>query len=791
MRKIWMMVAANIRKSKGQTVGMLILMLMSAMFLYMGLVMYFGVERFFDARAEELNTPHFVTLQNPTAPSNAQLAFIEQFPGVYTTESQGVLVGSGSFLGVDSYYSNGTPNTGLFIIADGTAEQNMNLPVLVGDFLPLEDDSVYIFHTKFIEGGHEIGDKIRLDFMGQELDFIVSGSTEEILFGNYALAAVWRVYVSNERFNQLRAQFPDNYVNMISARMENIDDAVQLFAEYRNEFLGTEYFDERLVGAIPLTHHSIREIGTLIPMLVAMFLTAFSIILLVVGIVVIYVRISNSIEENMTNIGVQKAMGYRDNQIISAILLQFGLIVLIGGVLGIALSQAALPTIARILEPTMGLPWNPPLEPWTAVFSLFAVLFAVLSFSLLSSWRIKKLYPLTALRENISTHSFKKNPVPLDKSRGPLTMMLALKQIVQNKKQSLMIGVIVAAVTFASVSGVTLYYNSNINPDSFTHAVLGEMSDIIVAVNDSNHISIFEERVQAHPGVSRVFGNELVMAIVDDIAHLMWIVDDFSLLTGGSLVEGRFPLHFNEVVMGPVSLELMDKGVGDLVTIRSGNREQNFLVTGVVQSIARGFDPLMGMMNTEGFYRIQPDFAFSEYWIYLEDGVDSSAFMDSLMRLEGDTIAAIISMEDEIEPQVREIGNAFAIVTLIILTVVGAVVVLVLFLVIKTTILRRRREIGLQKALGFTTFQLMNQIALSLTPTILLGVTLGTLGGYFGFNPMMVALMSDMGIVRVEMPTPIAWTVALCFLLVLFSYAVSLLIAWRIRKISAYRLVVE
>jgi putative ABC transport system permease protein len=271
----------------------------------------------------------------------------------------------------------------------------------------------------------------------------------------------------------------------------------------------------------------------------------------------------------------------------------------------------------------------------------------------------------------------------------------------------------------------------------------------------------------------------------------MWVVDDFSLLTGDSIVDGRFPLYYNEVVMGAVSLELMDKGVGDWVTIRSGDRQQDFLVTGVVQNIARGFDPLMGMMITEGLSQIQPIFAFSEYWIYIEDGVDSDAFVDALMSSEGDFIASIVSMQDQIDTQVGIIGNAFSIVTLIILTVVGAVVVLVLYLVIKTTILRRRRDLGVQKALGFTTFQLMNQIALSLTPTILFGVTIGALGGYIGFNPMVAALMSDMGIVRVEMPTHIAWTVALCFLLVLFSYAVSLMIAWRIRKISAYRLVVE
>jgi putative ABC transport system permease protein len=676
------------------------------------------------------------------------------------------------------------------IIADGTAEQHMNPPTLVGDYLPLEDDAIYFIHAMFLDSGHEIGDKIKVGFMGQELDFTISGSTEEIFFSATVMADVRRVYVSSERFNELRAQFPANYFDMLSARLENIDDAVLLFAEYRNRFLGTEYFNTAYAAVFPRTHQIARDSSTLIPMLVALFLTVFSIILLVVGIVVTHFRISNSIEENMTNIGAQKAMGYRDNQIISAILLQFGLIVFIGGVFGLALSQAVLPMITRILEPTLGLPWNPPFELRTAVFSLLAVILIVLSFSLLSSRRIKKLHPMAALRGNIATHSFKKNPMPLDKSRGPLTMLLALKQILQNKKQSLMIGLIVAAVTFASVSGITLYYNTNVNLDGFLRALSGELPDVIVFINDPDSGPNFVERTQANSDVDRVVCNGLVMLHVDDIVQQMWVVDDFSLLTGGSLVEGRFPLHYNEVVLGAVSWELMDKGIGDWVTIRSGNSEQSFLVTGLVQNIARGFDPLMGMINTEGFYRIRPGFDFTEYWIYLEAGVDPSVFVDSLVRSEGDFIASIISMQDQVDTQVGIIGSTFSIVTLIILIVVGAVVVLVLYLVIKTTILRRRGELGLQKALGFTTLQLMNQIAFSLTPTILFGVGVGALGGFFGFNPMFTALMSDMGIVQVDLPTPIAWTVVVCILLVLLSYAVSLMIAWRIRKISAYALVI-
>jgi len=115
----------------------------------------------------------------------------------------------------------------------------------------------------------------------------------------------------------------------------------------------------------------------------------------------------------------------------------------------------------------------------------------------------------------------------------------------------------------------------------------------------------------------------------------------------------------------------------------------------------------------------------------------------------------------------------------------------VLYLVIKTTIIRRRRELGIQKAIGFTTFQLMNQIAMGLSPSIIIGTVLGSAGGYLGFNAIFVALVRGMGIARADLPIPLAWVAVMCAALVVLAYTISLLTAWRIRKISAYTLVTE
>jgi putative ABC transport system permease protein len=83
----------------------------------------------------------------------------------------------------------------------------------------------------------------------------------------------------------------------------------------------------------------------------------------------------------------------------------------------------------------------------------------------------------------------------------------------------------------------------------------------------------------------------------------------------------------------------------------------------------------------------------------------------------------------------------------------------------------------------------MNQITLNLTPIIIFGTVLGAIGGYIGFNPMFITLMRGMGVAQANLPVPINWIVMVTVGLVLLAYAVSMLIAWRIRKISAYALV--
>ena len=782
MKNIWMLTLANLRKNKGQAVSMMTVILLATTLLSIGLVVLTDIGRFFDERADYLNAPHFVAVEDRNATNDNRLGFIQEFPGVIETETQHIIAGLGG------YYVDDVPSAGAILIANGSEYQEMNPLSLIGDYLPLVGDAIYIPHFMFLSG-YELGDHFQLDFLGRTLDFTVAGSTEDITFGDLG-PGNWRVHVSAERFSELGEQFPNNEFTLLSARMENIEDAAFLHADYNATFFGMEYAVQTLDAVpFPWTLESAREGRLFMPTLIATLLTAFSLIIFVVGIIVTRFRIVSSIEDGITNIGILKAMGYRNHQIISSIVLQFGLLAFVGSLLGLLLSFAILPAFEGIFEPLLGLIWTPAIDISMSVIAIIALILLVLLFSYLSARRIWKLHPLVALRGGLGAHNSKKNPIALNKARGPLVLLLAVKQLLQNKKQAFAISLIVVGLLVASVVGVASHYNMNVNTDAFLDLLGGDFADLVVIIDKEEGGQEAMMRLSGRSEVDMMYGGEFSMLFIDDVLITTTVIEDFSYLIGEALVEGRLPQYDNEIVLGIPALRVMDKGIGDWVTVRIGYTEQEYQITGSLQDINHG--GFTGMISVESMLELQPDFTFTRFFIFLADGTDEVAFAEMISEAEGDALSSVIVMQDQLDVMIEGMGSVFALIAAVILIVMVAVIVLVLYMIIKTVIRRRRRELGIQKALGFTTLQLMNQISLSLMPMVIFGAIIGSIAGYFGFNPLYVILLSGLGVTEANMFVPIDWVFLVSLALILLAYSVSMLIAWRIRKISAYALVTE
>ena len=101
MKTIFMLTKSNFRKSKSHAIGLVLLIAIAAMFLYMGLVLYFGMGDFFDERAEQLNAPHYTVFTNHPERIN----LIQNFEGVADVEVQRVIAGLGGVEGAFEGFS--------------------------------------------------------------------------------------------------------------------------------------------------------------------------------------------------------------------------------------------------------------------------------------------------------------------------------------------------------------------------------------------------------------------------------------------------------------------------------------------------------------------------------------------------------------------------------------------------------------------------------------------------------------------------------------------------------------
>jgi putative ABC transport system permease protein len=202
----------------------------------------------------------------------------------------------------------------------------------------------------------------------------------------------------------------------------------------------------------------------------------------------------------------------------------------------------------------------------------------------------------------------------------------------------------------------------------------------------------------------------------------------------------------------------------------------------------------MGMginITSEGVGRMDPNYQYDTINIYLKEGIDAGSFDNKLTKEYGDRISLTTNMDHLKSSQLGVYSSIVAIFNSIILAVTVLLVIMILYLIIKAMIIRRKKELGIQKAIGYTTFQLMTQTAISYFPVILFGTVVGSVLGCLYINPMLAVLFRGIGVMKVNFEVPALWIGFMCIGIGVVAYTVSMLVSWRIRKITPYNLIVE
>ena len=566
-----------------------------------------------------------------------------------------------------------------------------------------------------------------------------------------------------------------------------------------------------------------------------------SLITFIASIFMIRNKISNDIEDQMQQIGVLEALGYKSGEIslsyVGEYMISAGIGTLIGGVLAAIITPLANTAISVMLGRKVTSSGDLILIIPVGLF----ILSVILLFALAKAGKVKKYPPVIAFRKGIKTHNFKKNILPLANLKGNVNVRIAFKESLRNIKTQLGVGICIVLSGILLIFGVLNYDFFKVGVQAFSSITGMEEPDLIITLNSGVDAYEFRDEMLEMPEVrkSLVTYEWLYYNIKgSDYDASAIAYDDFSETENIFLSEGRYPVHDNEAMISIQRSKRESLGIDDIIVVKSNGIEESYIITGVVGNFGNGCNCIY--LTSDGYKKINGGSNQDVVNVYLSDGVDVEEFssmltskfgqsVDSEFGETGDTledhlsdaakekIATLISkygvtdldwavqIGDKVytgnsrqfviksilnfkhlnESQAGQIARISKVVSLVIVIAAILIVALILGIIAASNVKRRSRELGIMKGLGYSSKNLMTQAAAGIIPVTMVSVSISC---YLG---SLINKLFWLYIWGADMHTSLPVVIISGIMMVVFCYIVTYIGAGKIRKISVTELITE
>lgn len=771
MNKNLLLSRANIRKAKGQTAVIIVLVLLASIMMNLWLMLGTDYKENFDRCHDRLNEGH-ITISAYRRDTEFQsitenlLKSREDVAEYCMTDALGWV---GTF-----EYNGGEASSHLIFLDEDTA-----LSRKVGKVEITEDSDLTsgIYIPVLYSASYAIGDEIELSLGSEKLKYTVVGYINSAMAGSHN-CALCVMMLTKDKYAELEKRGTIPELTFISVRINDKSKSDDIETELADLIL------EEFPATIMMTnsYELVSSSRFVSQSICAAILSAMAFLITLIAVVVISSNVMNYIHENMQNLGALKAIGYKSGQLISALIMQFSGIALITAAIGIALSYGVFPALNEMMIAQTGIPYEVRFLPLPCAATLVFMVGVISAAVFLSAKRIRVIEPITALRQGIQTHSFRKNHVPLDKSISPLNLTLALKNMLSGMKQNITIAVTMLTMSLIIVFSGVMTQNFIADKQAFLGIVVGETADSCINVNPTAE----EQLKTALKNDSRTekfyFYTSNNVTHVGGVTLMMTASDDFENLSNHSvIIEGRFPKFDNEIAVAVKYAREKNLKIGEEISIAAGAKEEKYIISGFTQiSNNLGKDCLM---TREGFERISK-FTNASYYINVKDGTDIDEFNKDITASFSGEVNATMNMAEIIEGSSKVYISLITVIVIAILILSGIIVAFVLYLLVRTMLGNKKHDYGILKALGYTTGQLVLQTALSFMPPIIISTVLGIIVSTFVINPLLALFLSGIGIVKCMFIVPLYFNIIAGLGLILFAFVATCLLSLRVRKIA-------
>ena len=652
----------------------------------------------------------------------------------------------------------------------------------------LKQGEIYISRGMKTSLSCEKGDKLTASMRGNNYEFRIAGFVEEPMLGSSVIG--WKnVYICDEDYEKMyeqeeRLADAENGICTISLMLNiyKADDCSLTNDKFARQLnLDTGILDMCFGSmtrdqSIRYTYLFAETIGNV--------LLAFVVLLLAAELLIMCHSISMEIEMEYTTLGILKSQGFTTGRIRLIFVLQYMIGWLTGAGIGTACAIPLIRILGNVFIPITGIVSRQHISIGSSGLILSGMLLVSVGCIVWITRRVARISPVQAISGGNKDIYFESRlMVPINKKT--LSATLALRQFTSNKKQYIGIAAVVSLLMYFMA---TMMIMGNVMDTDSAWETMGETyTNLQIEFKEDvedTQLHEIEKLIEESTDIKdKVYygGNDYYSINGEKImASIYGSPEHIKGLTGG-----RIPKYDNEIVITQIAADNMGLDIGDKVTVGYRGEKEEYVICGLNQHTSDTGNNFS--ITVDAARKLNPKQRIVSAGYNIGDYSGGSELAEKLNKEYGEEIVAEYTPES-VDETIQIAINAMTAVVYIFSAVFSAVVV---SMVCARAFMRERRDIGIYKAVGFTTFRLRSQFVLRFLLVAVPGCVIGgVLAGIFA-GPMLSGLLRIIGIssfmVTVNFYTFAVPCIMIGLCITLFSYISSR----KLKRVSTTELITE
>ncbi len=702
------------------------------------------------------------------------------------------------------------------IVAKVLCLEDMNTPKLLEGRLPQSIDECVVEENFLTFNNKKIGDTIELNiaksknYNGEEIDYLkqnklkIVGTVQSPVYiskdrGNSKLGAGkvnYYMYIDKENINAkdiytnlyVKVKDADKYTTSKDQYKETVQNVKNEIDQIKGSKIKkpTWYILDRESNSGYVSFiqdsESIENIGKVFP---AVFFIVATLISLT--------SMTRMVEEERTQIGTLKALGYNKIQIASKYIIYASLACIIGGFLGMCIGFVILPTIIWKMYMMMYQMTDVVLEfNWLyGGIGLCLILVCIVGATIYSIQKELQETPATLMRPKAPKMGKRVllEKIPFIWKRLSFSRKVTVRNIFRYKKRVLMTIIGIMGCTSLILAGFGLKDSiSAIMPSQYGRVFNYDMQINLKDGLTDDQIKSYMENLAKRDDVVKVAETYLTSTTVengslDEDAQIIVPKENEGLKDLITIYDKKTkqPINLNndEICLTDKAAQLLNVSVGDTVKLKDSDGN---VVEAKIGNIVGNYINHYVYMSKELYQKIYKT-DYKTNVILLKDNNLSVEQVENLSKefMEENEVSSVSAMSTLTE-MINNMLKSLNFVVIVLIVTAGMLAFVVLYNLSNINISERIRELATIKVLGFYDKEVYNYISRETVILTIIGILLGLVGGYF-LNYFIITTCEINMLRFVKVIHPISYIYSIC-ITVGFTLIVNVVTYFALKKID-------